>query len=77
MPKYERGDYVKIEIPDEQTGIGEWLWMRVDHCDEAERLVFGVLDNEPLSTRDIALGDRLAVSYDNVRDHKKPWKFTE
>ena len=23
MPTYERGDYVKVEFPDETTGIGE------------------------------------------------------
>jgi hypothetical protein len=29
MPKYERGDYVKVEFPDEATGIAEWMWVRV------------------------------------------------
>jgi hypothetical protein len=34
MPTYERGDYVKIEFPDEITGISEWMWVRVNRCDE-------------------------------------------
>jgi len=45
-PTYERGDYVKVEFPDEATGIGEWMWVRVNHCDEKKQLVFGVLDNQ-------------------------------
>jgi len=74
---YEHGDYVKIEFPDETTGIGEWMWMIVDHCDDEKRLVYGVLDNEPLNGYDgkAKLGSQLAVSYDNVREHKKPSEF--
>jgi uncharacterized repeat protein (TIGR03803 family) len=26
---YEPGDYVKVEFPDETTGIGEWMWVRI------------------------------------------------
>jgi hypothetical protein len=48
MPTYERGDYVKVEFPDEATGVGEWMWVRVDSCDDARRMVFGVLDSVPL-----------------------------
>ena len=33
MPAYEHGDYVKVEFPDETTGVGEWMWMIVDHTD--------------------------------------------
>jgi hypothetical protein len=39
---YERGDYVKVEFPDETTGIGEWMWVRVTRCDEQKKLVFGI-----------------------------------
>src|SRR5271163_4505602 len=49
LPTYERGDYVKVEFPDEATGIGEWMWVRVTRCDEEKQFVFGVLDNEPLN----------------------------
>ncbi len=33
------GDYVKVEFPDEVTGVREWMWVRVDSCDYAKRLV--------------------------------------
>ena len=49
MALYQHGDYVKVEFPDETTGIGEWMWVRVDGCDEQKQLVFGTLDNEPLN----------------------------
>jgi hypothetical protein len=38
-PTYEAGDYVKVEFPDETTGIDEWMWMRADHSDDV------VIDN--------------------------------
>lgn len=77
QPTYEPGDYVKVEFPDETTGIGEWMWMRVDHRDDKQRLVFGALDNEPLNdyTGKIKLGSQLAVRYAQVREYKKPTEF--
>jgi hypothetical protein len=47
MATYEPGDYVKVEFPDEATGIGEWMWVRVEVCDDKRKLVYGRLDNEP------------------------------
>ena len=74
--EFAPGDYVKFEIKDEQSGQSEWLWLRVDRRDELNRLVFGWLDSEPvLITAALKLGQRMAVSYDNVRDHKKPSAF--
>ena len=77
MARYERGDYVKVEFPDETTGIGEWMWVRVDRSDDDEQLVFGTLDNEPLNEYGgkVKLGSELAVSYDKVREHKKASEF--
>jgi hypothetical protein len=79
MPGYEPGDYVKVEFPDEITGVGEWMWVRVEGCDDAKKLVFGTLDNEPLNDYDgkIDLGSRLAISYDQIREHRKPSEFTK
>ena len=76
-PTYERGDYVKVEFPDETTGVGEWMWVRVTSCDEANQLVFGVLDNEPLNDneRKVELGSELAISYSKIREHRKPTEF--
>lgn len=74
MTTYEQGDFVKVEFPDEATGIGEWMWVRVDRCDYEKRLVFGVLDSAPLNNYEnkLTLGSELAVSFDKIREHKKP-----
>jgi hypothetical protein len=78
-PAFQPGDFVKVEFPDEATGIGEWMWVRVTRCDEDKQLIFGVLDNEPLNDyeENINLGSELAVRYSQIRDHKKPTEFTK
>lgn len=38
MAKYTPGDYIKVEFPDEVTGVGEWMWVRVTSCDNTKRL---------------------------------------
>jgi hypothetical protein len=77
VASYQYGDYVKVEFPDEATGIGEWMWVRVDRCDEALRVVYGVLDNEPVKDYGgkVKLGSELAVSFDNIREHRKASEF--
>ena len=77
-PPYERGDYVKVEFTDETTGIGEWMWVCVTRCDEEKQLVFGILDNEPLNDYEgkLGLGSELALSYSQIREHRKPTEFT-
>lgn len=77
VPTYERGDYVKVEFTDETTGIGEWMWVRVHHCDDEKRLVFGSLDNEPVNdyAGEVKLGSQLAVSYSRIREHRKGSEF--
>ena len=76
MATFEAGDYVKAELTDEATGESEWLWMRVERCDDANRLVFGKLDSQPVVfPGELKLGQELAVSFDNIRDHKKPSDF--
>lgn len=71
MGKYKKGDHVKIEVKDENSPIGEWMWMLVEDSDDERSLVFGELDNEPVANSDIKLGQRLAVSYDKIRDHRR------
>jgi hypothetical protein len=77
MPAYEQGDYVKVEFPDEATGIGEWMWVRVLRCDDTKQIVFGTLDNEPVSDYGgkLRLGSELAVSYSQIREHRKASDF--
>lgn len=71
MGKYKQGDHVKIEVKDEQFGIGEWMWLLVESSDDDKQLVFGTLDNEPIANPDISLGQQLAVSYDKIREHRR------
>jgi hypothetical protein len=77
MPTYEKGDFIKVEFPDDSTGIGEWMWVRVDRCDDEKRLVLGTLDSVPLNSYDGRLtpGKELAISFDKIRDHKKASDF--
>jgi hypothetical protein len=77
MSRYERGDYVKVEFPDEKTGVAEWMGVCVQHCDYAKRLVFGALDNEPLNNygKKLTLGSELAISFDRIREHRKAADF--
>ena len=77
MPKYQRGDYIKVEFHDEITGVGEWMWVRVHRCDDDKQIVFGVLDNVPLNNyeRKLKLGSELAISFAQIRDHRKSSEF--
>jgi hypothetical protein len=77
MPRYEPGDYVKVEFKEDSTGESEWTWVRIKHADDRERVVFGRLDNEPVVSKDLRRGMELAVSYDNIREHKKSSDFDE
>ena len=72
-----RLDFVKVEFASEATGVGEWMWVRVSGCDDRKQLVFGTLDSEPLNDCDgrITLGSELAVSFSQIREHRKPTEF--
>jgi uncharacterized protein YegJ (DUF2314 family) len=69
--KYSKGDHVKIAVVNEQSGESEWMWLLVERSDDRDRVVFGRLDSEPIVVADMHLGQELAVSYDNIRDHRK------
>ena len=75
MGKYRPGDYVKVEFHDDRSGQSEWMWMKVQRSDDADRLVFGSLDNEPVVITTLHLGSELAVSYDNIREHMQSESF--
>lgn len=79
MSTYEHGDYVKVEFPDEATGVGEWMWVRVEVCDEKNKVIHGSLDNEPLHDYDGKLkrGTSLIISYAQIREHRKATDFTK
>lgn len=74
---YQPGDYVKVEFEEDSTCESEWMWVKVEHADDTERVVFGQLDNEPVVNKGLRRGMELAVSYDNIREHKKSSDFGE
>jgi hypothetical protein len=77
MAKYAPGDYIKVEFPDEVTGVAEWMWVRVEICDDTRKVVMGKLDNEPLNdySGKVKLGSEIVVSYSQIREHRKPSEF--
>ncbi len=76
MATYAAGDFVKAEFSDDKTGESEWMWVRVERCDDENRLLFGRLDSQPVVfAGELKLGQEIAVSFDRVRDHKKPQDF--
>lgn len=75
MPMYQPGDYVKVEFKEDSTGESEWMWVRIDHADDGERIVFGQLDNDPVVNKGLRRGMELAVSYDNIREQRKSSEF--
>jgi hypothetical protein len=72
---YSSGDYIKAEFRDEASGEAEWMWVKVKGHDDAFRIVFGILDSEPIAISGLHLGMELAVSYDNIRDHRTASSF--
>jgi hypothetical protein len=77
VPKYEKGDYIKVDFADESTGIGEWMWELVHRCDDTRQIVFGTLDSVPLNDQSgkLKLGTELAVSFSQIREHRKSADF--
>lgn len=77
--RYAAGDYVKVELPDEATGVAEWVWIQVTDCDVERELIMGNLDNEPLNDFGdrLRLGSSMAVSYAQIREHRKASDFTK
>lgn len=71
MSRYKTGDHVKVEFADGFSGENEWMWVEVDHSDDENRLVFGTLDSQPILNADLNVGQELAGSYDQIRDHRR------
>ncbi len=78
-PLYETGDYVKVEFEGEAGMPSEWMWVRVRGCDDEKKLLFGILDNEPIQDYEgkLQLGSELAISYSKIREHRKSTEFTK
>ncbi len=77
QPQYEAGDHIKVEFEGEGGMPGEWMWVVVQGRDDEKRVVYGMLDNEPLNDYEgkLNLGSQLAISYEKVREHKKALEF--
>jgi uncharacterized protein YegJ (DUF2314 family) len=71
ISKYKHGDHVKVEFKDDGSGESEWMWVEVDYSDDENKLVFGRLDSQPIVQTNLKPGQELAVSYDNIRDHRR------
>jgi uncharacterized protein YegJ (DUF2314 family) len=71
MPTYKLGDNVKVEFADEHSGESEWMWVEVTYSYDQERIVFGKLDSHPVLVTELKVGQELAISYDNIRDHRR------
>ncbi|MGA7850582.1 MAG: hypothetical protein WCA13_15865 [Terriglobales bacterium] len=79
QPNYEPGDHLKVEFEGENGMPGEWMWVIVQSRDDKKRIVYGTLDNEPVNEYGgkVRLGSELAISYEKVRDYKKPSELTK
>ena len=76
MAAYGAGDYGKVKFADENGGESEWMWVRVGYCAEENRGLFGRLDSRPVVLASkLRLGQEVAVSFANVREHRKPQDF--
>ena len=75
MNRYAAGDFVKVEFPDPASGSSEWMWVRVDGDNPAQRVIFGILDSQPMLCSDLRLGQKLAISYDSIREHRTAASF--
>jgi uncharacterized protein YegJ (DUF2314 family) len=71
MGKYRKGDHIKFEVNNEQSGESEWMWLAVEESDDERGIVIGKLDSEPVVVTELRVGQELAVSYDQIRDHRR------
>ncbi len=71
MSIYQPGDHVKVEFTGDSSGESEWMWVQVESSDDANRIVFGRLDSQPVLHSNLKAGQDLAVSYDNIKDHRR------
>ena len=74
---HQPGDCIKAECED-RTGESEWMWVRVDSCDDENRIVVGPLDSVPVLDygEKLKRGSQLAVSHANIGQHRKASEFS-
>jgi uncharacterized protein YegJ (DUF2314 family) len=74
---FSPGDYVKVKFENDAGVDSEWMWVHVESVDDSQRIVFGTLDSEPIVVTGLHLGMKLAVSFDNIREHMKGESFNQ
>jgi hypothetical protein len=59
------------------TGVSEWMWLRIDHCDEQRQIVFGWLENPPDSDQQkpAKVEQLLAATFAKILEHRKRYEF--
>ena len=67
MAAYSFGDLIKVKVCYGSTGEVEWMWMRVNSCDNVNRVVLCQPDNIPLLNTELRVGQQLAVSFDKIK----------
>jgi hypothetical protein len=72
VPEYSHGEYVRIEVFGVPRPIS--VWMRVEYCDEKNRVVYGTVDDERSQRfgRTLRSGAKLAATYLQVRERRAP-----
>ena len=75
IPKYRKGDYLRVELFSGVAGSSMSIWIYVDHCDDQHAIVFGTIDTEPSKWLGNSLrsGAKVAVEYRQVREHRQSW----
>ena len=75
MPKYQKGDYLRVELLSGVPGSSMSIWIYVDHCDDKHAIVFGTVDTEPSDWfgNSLKSGTKVAVAYGQVREHRQSW----
>jgi hypothetical protein len=72
VPKYDEGDFIKVELLDEATGSAKLMWVLVHHCNDALQVVFGTVDAPALDVSgERKLGTEVAVLFSQIREHKQ------
>ena len=72
---YACGDYLKVEFRDDESGESGLMCVKVESDDPASRIVWGILESEPIVSTRPRLGIQLAVSYDSIREHRTAASF--
>jgi len=73
IPKYQKGDYLRVELLSGVAGSSMSIWMYVDHCDDKHAIIFGTIDTGPSEWLGNSLrsGSRVVVGYRQVREHRQ------